>query len=160
MEEAEYAERVVNSLHAEPRGTLKVSVSSSFGTRHVAPALPCFPDRYSKIKIDLTISDHPGDLIEEGYAVTTVPLTFKAETSDNQIRDKGPKFDIQKPFEILDVRSIFLSIFAILSKYLRLFPWQILSLLNSPNYSKKKSVLILLNILLITKINVEYPDCL
>lgn len=69
LEEAEHAERAVNSLHAEPRGTLKVSVSSSFGTRHVAPALPCFLARYPKIKIDLTITDHPGDLIEEGYDV-------------------------------------------------------------------------------------------
>lgn len=69
LEEAEHAERAVNSLHAEPRGTLKVSVSSSIGTRHVAPALPCFLARYPKIKIDLTITDHPGDLIEEGYDV-------------------------------------------------------------------------------------------
>jgi len=42
LAEAEHAEQVVSSLHAEPRGTLKVSVPSSFGTRHVAPALPCF----------------------------------------------------------------------------------------------------------------------
>lgn len=69
LEEAEHAERAVNSLHAEPRGTLKVSVPSSFGTRHIAPALPCFLSRYPKIKIDLTITDHPGDLIEEGYDV-------------------------------------------------------------------------------------------
>ena len=69
LTEAEHAEQVVNSLHAEPRGTLKVSVPSSFGTRHVAPALPCFLSRYPKIKIDLTITDRPGDLIEEGYDV-------------------------------------------------------------------------------------------
>ena len=69
LEEAEHAERAVNSLHAEPRGTLKVSVPSSFGTRHIAPAIPCFLTRYPKIKIDLTITDHPGDLIEEGYDV-------------------------------------------------------------------------------------------
>ena len=69
LEESEHAERAVNSLHAEPRGILKVSVSSSFGTRHIAPALPCFLTRYPKIRIDLTITDHPGDLIEEGYDV-------------------------------------------------------------------------------------------
>ncbi|MBY0499812.1 MAG: LysR family transcriptional regulator [Nitrosomonas sp.] len=69
LEESEHAERAINSLHAEPRGVLKVSVSSSFGTRHIAPALPCFLTRYPKIRIDLTITDHPGDLIEEGYDV-------------------------------------------------------------------------------------------
>ncbi len=69
LEEAEHAERVVNSLHSEPQGTLKVSVPSSFGTRHIAPSLPCFLARYPKIKIDLTITDHPGDLIEGGYDV-------------------------------------------------------------------------------------------
>ena len=69
LTEAEHAEQVVNSLHAEPLGTLKVSVPTSFGTRHIAPALPCFLARYPKIKVDLTITDHPGDLIEEGYDV-------------------------------------------------------------------------------------------
>ena len=69
LEEAEHAERAVNSLDAEPQGTLKVSVPNSFGTRHVAPALPCFLARYPEIKVDLTITDRPGDLIEEGYDV-------------------------------------------------------------------------------------------
>ncbi len=69
LEETEHAERAVSSLHAEPRGILKVSVSSSFGTRHVAPALPCFLDRYPEIKVDLTITDRPGDLVEGGYDV-------------------------------------------------------------------------------------------
>ncbi|MCG7757378.1 MAG: LysR family transcriptional regulator [Nitrosomonas sp.] len=69
LEEAEHAERAINSLHDEPRGTLKVSTPSSFGTRHIAPALPCFLARYPEIKVDLTITDHPGDLIEEGYDV-------------------------------------------------------------------------------------------
>ena len=69
LAEAEHAEQAINNLHAEPRGTLKVSAPSSFGTRHVATALPCFLVRYPKIKIDLTITDRPGDLIEEGYDV-------------------------------------------------------------------------------------------
>lgn len=69
VEEADHAERAVNSLEAEPQGTLKISVSKSFGTRHIAPALPCFLARYPKIKIDLTITDQPGDLIEAGYDI-------------------------------------------------------------------------------------------
>lgn len=69
LDEAKHAERVINSLDAEPQGTLKVSVPSSFGTRHVVPAMPCFLARYPKIKIDLITTDRPGDLIEEGYDV-------------------------------------------------------------------------------------------
>ncbi len=69
LEQAEHAERAINSLDAEPQGILKVSVPSSFGTHHIAPALPCFLARYPKIKLDLTITDRPGDLVEEGYDV-------------------------------------------------------------------------------------------
>ncbi|SEQ78700.1 DNA-binding transcriptional regulator, LysR family [Nitrosomonas sp. Nm51] len=69
LDEAEQAERVVNSLQAEPRGMLKVSASVAFGTLHVAPALADFLSRYPEIRIDLTITDRPVDLIGEGYDV-------------------------------------------------------------------------------------------
>lgn len=67
LEEAEQAERVVSSLQAEPQGLLKVSASVAFGTLHVAPALADFLEQYPKIRIDLTITDHHVDLVEEGY---------------------------------------------------------------------------------------------
>jgi len=67
LDEAERAERVVNSLQMEPRGMLKVSASVAFGTLHVAPALADFLARYPEIRIDLTITDRPVDLVEEGY---------------------------------------------------------------------------------------------
>src|SRR5690349_19114310 len=38
LEEAEHAEQVVTSLHAEPRGMLRICASVAFGTLHVAPA--------------------------------------------------------------------------------------------------------------------------
>lgn len=69
LDEAERAERVVNSLRAEPRGMLKVSASVAFGTLHVAPALADFLSRYPEIRIDLTITDRPVDLVGEGYDV-------------------------------------------------------------------------------------------
>ncbi|MBA2484177.1 MAG: LysR family transcriptional regulator [Nitrosomonas sp.] len=69
LEKAEQAERVVSSLQAEPQGLLKVSASVAFGTLHVAPALADFLDQYPKIRIDLTITDHHVDLVEEGYDV-------------------------------------------------------------------------------------------
>ncbi|MCP5274602.1 MAG: LysR family transcriptional regulator [Burkholderiales bacterium] len=69
LDEAEQAKRVVNSMQAEPRGMLKVSASVAFGTLHVAPALADFLSRYPEIRIDLTITDRPVDLVGEGYDV-------------------------------------------------------------------------------------------
>ena len=69
LDEAEQAERFVNNLQAEPRGMLKVSASVAFGTLHVAPALADFLSRYPEIRIDLTITDRPVDLVGEGYDV-------------------------------------------------------------------------------------------
>jgi DNA-binding transcriptional LysR family regulator len=69
LEEAEQAERAVSSLQAKPRGLLKVSASVAFGTLHIAPALADFLRLYPEIRLDLTITDRPVDLIEEGYDV-------------------------------------------------------------------------------------------
>jgi DNA-binding transcriptional LysR family regulator len=69
LEEAEHAEQVVTSLHAEPRGMLRICASVAFGTLHVAPALADFLARYPEIRIDLTITDRPVDIVEEGYDV-------------------------------------------------------------------------------------------
>jgi DNA-binding transcriptional LysR family regulator len=69
LEEADEAERVIGSLHTEPRGMLRVSASVAFGTLHIAPALADFVARYPEIRIDMAITDRPVDLAEEGYDV-------------------------------------------------------------------------------------------
>lgn len=69
LDEATAAEQVVTSLHAKPRGVLKVAASVAFGTLHVAPALADFLERYPDLKIDMTITDRTIDLAEEGYDV-------------------------------------------------------------------------------------------
>jgi len=67
LDEAVQAEQVVSSLHAQPRGVLKVAASVAFGTLHVAPALADFLGRYPELNIDMTIGDRAVDLAEEGY---------------------------------------------------------------------------------------------
>ena len=67
LEEAEQAEKRVASLHVEPRGILRLSASVAFGTLHIAPALAEFLPRYPQLKVNLTITDRPVDLAEEGY---------------------------------------------------------------------------------------------
>lgn len=69
LEEVEQAEQVANSLHAQPRGVLRVAASVAFGTLHVAPALADFLSQYPDLDIDMTISDRDIDLAEEGYDV-------------------------------------------------------------------------------------------
>lgn len=69
LDEALEAERVVGSLHAQPRGVLKVVASVAFGTLHVAPALAELLNRYPEMEVDMTVTDRAVDLAEEGYDV-------------------------------------------------------------------------------------------
>lgn len=69
LDEAEQAERVVDNLHGQPRGVLKVTASVAFGTLHVAPALAEFLGLYPELNMDMTITDRPVDLAEDGYDV-------------------------------------------------------------------------------------------
>ncbi|ABC23057.1 LysR family transcriptional regulator [Rhodospirillum rubrum] len=69
LADVEDATRVVSSLESAPRGTLKLNVPVGFGNYHVAPALPLFLARYPDLTVDLTLSDHFIDLIEEGVDV-------------------------------------------------------------------------------------------
>ncbi|WP_304307308.1 LysR family transcriptional regulator [Pseudacidovorax intermedius] len=65
-------EDVVQSAAAaqsEPSGTLKIAASLPIGTRLLAPALPEFRRRHPKVAIDLRLSDHFINLVEEGIDV-------------------------------------------------------------------------------------------
>jgi len=64
---AEEAERQAMHLQAEPRGLLKLTASVSFGTRHVAPALTKFLERYPELHVDLTLTNRVVNLVEEGF---------------------------------------------------------------------------------------------
>ncbi len=67
--EAEEAEQEVSSLHAAPRGTLKINAPMSFGVLHVAPAIPSFMALYPELKVDMDLDDRLVDLIDGGYDV-------------------------------------------------------------------------------------------
>jgi DNA-binding transcriptional LysR family regulator len=66
LAEAEAAEREAAALHAEPRGTLRISAPDAFGSMHVAPAVPEFVARYPDVAIDLSLSAAHVDLVEAG----------------------------------------------------------------------------------------------
>ncbi len=69
LDEAAQAEQAVSSLHAQPRGVLKVAASVAFGTLHVAPALADFLGDHPELGIDMSVTDRAIDLAEEGYDV-------------------------------------------------------------------------------------------
>jgi len=53
----------------EPAGTLKVSLSPTFGTAHILPLLPGLLARYPRIRPDWHFENRPVDLIAEGIDV-------------------------------------------------------------------------------------------
>lgn len=67
--DVEDANRSVSHLEAVPRGLLRINGPTVFGRLHIAPHLPEFLRRFPEIDIDLTLTDHFVDVIEEGSDV-------------------------------------------------------------------------------------------
>lgn len=57
-------------------GTLRVTMSASFGRQHVSPLLPEFQARYPRVRISAHLSDDLVDLVREGFdlAIRIGPL--------------------------------------------------------------------------------------
>lgn len=56
-------------LHTSPRGLLRINVPLVFGRLHVVPALAAFLRQYPDVRIDLVLTDHFVNLVEEGVDV-------------------------------------------------------------------------------------------
>lgn len=67
--EAEAAESAVGALQAEPRGVLRVNAPMTFGTMHLASAIPDFLALYPQVAVDLALNDRLVDLLDEGFDV-------------------------------------------------------------------------------------------
>ncbi len=61
------ADREASLQSLTPRGRLRVNAPVSFGTRHVAPALKVYMDRFAEVEVELTLNDRYVDLVDEGY---------------------------------------------------------------------------------------------
>lgn len=59
-------ERRVLDFGDTPRGLLKVLAPTSFGSFQLAPALADYAELYPEVRVQLTLSDHPHGLLEEG----------------------------------------------------------------------------------------------
>ena len=69
LADVEDANRSVSHLEAVPRGLLRVNGPVVFGRLHIAPHLPEFFELFPEIDIDLTLTDHFVDVVEEGSDV-------------------------------------------------------------------------------------------
>ncbi|NNG21456.1 LysR family transcriptional regulator [Massilia sp. ML15P13] len=61
------AEELLSHTRRSPRGRLRVSAPTALATNFLIPALPQFFRRFPEIMLDLSSSDRPVDLIEDGF---------------------------------------------------------------------------------------------
>lgn len=61
---------------AAPRGRLKVNSNVPFGQHRLVPLVPAFQERYPEVAVDLVLTDHVVDLLEEraDLAIRAGPL--------------------------------------------------------------------------------------
>lgn len=67
LAEVDAADSSISQLRSAPRGTLRITVPVTFGTKRLAPALADFLKRYPEVNVDLSLNDRIADLIDEGF---------------------------------------------------------------------------------------------
>src|SRR5262245_8478970 len=67
LHDLEEAEQEASKATITARGTIRLTASVHFGTRHVAPAIVAFAARHSGVQFDVQLSDRIVDLVEEGF---------------------------------------------------------------------------------------------
>ncbi len=63
------AEAFVSQCNKRPGGLLKVAAPSNFACAHLAPYLAAFMAEQPELEVELSVSDHPVDLVAEGFDV-------------------------------------------------------------------------------------------
>ncbi|MEX3954106.1 LysR family transcriptional regulator [Paraburkholderia sp. EG287B] len=64
------AEAEASNAHLQPSGRLRVHATASFGQHYVMPAVLRYQALFPQVSVELTLSQHVPDLIEEGYDVS------------------------------------------------------------------------------------------
>ncbi|WP_158940158.1 LysR family transcriptional regulator [Burkholderia sp. S171] len=78
----EEAEAEASNAHVIPSGRLRVHATTSFGQTYMVPAIVCYQERNSAVTVELTLSQHLPDLLDEGYDVSI-------QLSSTQLPDSG-----------------------------------------------------------------------
>lgn len=66
LEELAQAESLLSTGHLQPIGRLRVDLPTTFGRRHVLPALLDLGTRYEKLDLSVTLRDRAVDMVGEG----------------------------------------------------------------------------------------------
>ena len=69
LHEAEEIEQAAKSARSEPSGRLRIAAPLPIGIHLLAPALATFREKYPQVTVDLRLSDHFVDIIDEGIDV-------------------------------------------------------------------------------------------
>jgi DNA-binding transcriptional LysR family regulator len=67
LADIEEAEEDVGAGAHVPRGTLRITCGTTFGTHYVAEAVAAYAARHPQVRFDLDLSDRMVDLVEEGF---------------------------------------------------------------------------------------------
>ena len=67
LADLEEAEESASAGTARPRGTLRLTCGTTFGARHLAPAIAEFVGRHPQMRFDVELSDRAVDLVDEGF---------------------------------------------------------------------------------------------
>lgn len=115
MAEAEHAARVAQQL---PEGRLRVHSRTHIGLRVLAPLLPRFAERYPHIQVEVELSEHPVNLVEQDFDVdirtgesTDSGFVIKRLLSSDEVLVASPAFSkahprIRHPSDLLQVRCL------------------------------------------------------
>ena len=67
LEQIAEAERAITGQQKVPSGLLRISVGTLYANYRLLPLLPAFAAAYPQIEVELSISNHLVDFVEEGY---------------------------------------------------------------------------------------------
>ncbi|SEM53557.1 LysR substrate binding domain-containing protein [Variovorax sp. YR750] len=67
LSDLEEAESEVTWSTFTPSGLLRVSVPLSFGQRYLAPLFPLYRNQYPDVQLEVSLTDHVVDLVNEGF---------------------------------------------------------------------------------------------
>lgn len=85
----EQAEDAVSTLEGHLQGRLRITASTAFGERYVAPAVMSFLGQYPELKIDLILSNANLDLVADGIDLAI--RLGKLEDSSHIARKLAPR---------------------------------------------------------------------
>lgn len=102
LTELEDAETSIRESTASPQGRVRIVMPFSFGRVTFVPTLPEFYRRYPDIVLDVSFSDRPVDLIQEGYDLAVRTGDLSDSRLIRRVLTKGPMITVASPSYIAE----------------------------------------------------------